>query len=186
MTEAAESEPNSPADSPKRKWPARIKRIAGELLLVLVVYFGVSYWREHGLLSSRTPAPAFALRSLDGKQVSLADLRGKRVLLHFWATWCTVCGQEHGALSAVSRGLGPDEALYTIVADSDDVEAVRRYVAAEHITYPVLLASDDVVRAYKVNAFPTNYLVAPDGTIAGHTVGMSTRWGLALRLAWAR
>jgi peroxiredoxin len=186
LTEAAESHPTPEPKRPPNKWLVRVKRVGFEVLLVLAVYLGISYWRGHGLLASREPAPAFTLRTLDGRTVSLASLRGKRVLLHFWATWCGVCQHEHGALDAVARGLGPDEALYAVVADSEDPEAVRRYVAAEHIEYPVLLADSSVVRAYRVSAFPTNYFVTANGTIASHDVGMSTRWGLALRLHFAR
>jgi peroxiredoxin len=174
--------------APERPQSFRSKaaRWALEIGLVLAVYFGVTWWREQSLLHTRTPAPAFSLKSLDGRTVSLADFKGKRVLLHFWATWCGVCRQEHGALNAVEHGLSKDEVLLSIVADSDDPEAVRRYVASEHIGYPVLLADERVVQAYKVSAFPTNYFVNADGAISGTTVGMTTRFGFDWRLGCAR
>lgn len=171
---------------PRVPWRSRALRIALEVGLVVAVYFGISAWQGRKLLGTSSPAPAFSLRSLDGKQVALAELRGKRVLLHFWATWCGVCRQEHGALNAVQAGLGPDEVLLSVVADSEDPEAVRRYAAEAGIRYPVLLADARVVRDYRVSAFPTNYFVAKDGTIAGQTVGMSTRFGMNARLGCAR
>jgi peroxiredoxin len=173
------------AEKPKKSRP-RWQRYALDALLIVGVYVAVTAWREHGMLASHTRAPSFTLRSLDGTTVSLSDLHGKRVLLHFWATWCGVCRQEHGTLSAVAHGLGRNEALYAIVADSDDPDAVRRYVADHHIDYPVLLGDERVISAYRVGAFPTNYFIEPDGAISGRTVGMTTRWGLRLRLAWAR
>lgn len=175
-------------DEPKPRvpWRKRAVRIALEIALVAAVYFGVSAWQGRKLLGSSEPAPAFTLRSLDGKPVSLAELRGKRVLLHFWATWCGVCRQEHGALNAVQAGLGPDEVLLSIVADSEDPEAIRRYAKDAGIGYPVLLADAAVVRSYRVGAFPTNYFVSKEGQITGHTVGMSTRLGMNARLGCAR
>jgi thiol-disulfide isomerase/thioredoxin len=167
-------------------WRRRALRIAFEVGIVVALYFGITAWQGRKLLGSSAPAPAFALQSLDGKRVSLADLRGKRVLLHFWATWCGVCKREHGALNAVQAGLGPDEVLLSVVADADDPEAVRRYAAEAGIRYPVLLADDRVVRDYRVSAFPTNYFVAKDGTISAHTVGMSSRFGMDARLGCAR
>lgn len=167
-------------------WRRRALRIALEIGLVAAVYFGVSAWQGRKLLGSASPAPAFSLRSLDGEQVALEDLRGKRVLLHFWATWCGVCRQEHGALNAVQAGLGPDEVLLSVVADSEDPASVRRYAAEAGIRYPVLLADAKVVRDYRVGAFPTNYFISRDGRITGHTVGMSTRFGMNARLGCAR
>jgi len=174
------------ADKPRVPWRKRVARIALEIALVVAVYVGVSAWQGRKLVGQGETAPAFTLTALDGKQVALADLKGKRVLLHFWATWCGVCRQEHGALNAVQAGLGPDEVLLSVVADSEDPEAIRRYAAEAGIRYPVLLADAAVVRSYRVGAFPTNYFVSKDGQITGHTVGMSTRIGMNARLGCAR
>lgn len=165
---------------------SRAARIALEIGLVVAIYFAVTGWQGRKLLGSADPAPAFSLTSLDGKRVNLGDLRGKRVLLHFWATWCGVCRREHGALNAVQASLGPDEVLLSVVEDSDDPEAVRRYAADAGIRYPVLLADRRVVKDYRVGAFPTNYFVSKEGKITGHTVGMSTRFGMNARLGCAR
>ena len=183
MTEASATPTE---DKPRVPWRIRARRIAFELGLVALIYFGLTAWQGRKLLGSSSAAPAFTLQTLDGKQVALGDLRGKRVLLHFWATWCGVCRQEHAALNAVQAGLEPDETLLSVVADSEDPEAIRRYVAESGIRYPVLLANERVVRDYRVGAFPTNYFIAKDGNISAHTVGMSTRFGMNARLSLAR
>lgn len=154
--------------------------------LLVAVVWAVSAWQTRSHLGSRALAPDFALRDLDGKQVRLADLRGKRVLLHFWATWCGVCKLEPDALNAVHDRLGPDEVLLGVVADSDEPAEVRRFVEEHGVRYPVLLADDAVLAAYRVGAFPTNYFIAPDGTISASTVGLTTRFGMWARMAWAR
>ncbi len=175
------------ARSEKPPLRSRLLRWTLEGLLLLAVYFGVTTWRESGLLSKGdTPAPEFALRDLSGKTVNLASFRGKTVLVHFWATWCGVCRQELGTLNAVQAGLEPDEALLTVVADSDDTEHVRRFVRDHDVRYPVLLGTDAVLAAYKISAFPTNYVISPDGHVAGTTVGMSTRFGLSARMGCAK
>jgi peroxiredoxin len=160
----------------------RVLRGLLEVGLVVGLYFGLSAFQERHLLRAHTSAPSFELRALDGRRISLESLRGKRVALHFWATWCGVCRREQGALNAVSSELAGDEALYTIVADSDDPERIRHFVADEKIHYPVLLASDDVLASFHVGAFPTTYYVNRDGTVGGHTVGMSTRYAIRARL----
>jgi peroxiredoxin len=166
-------------------WRSRI-RIVVEIALFVGAYLAITSYQERHLLQTDRMAPTFTLTSLDGREVSLDSLHGKRVILHFWATWCGVCRQEFGALNAVRRGLGPDEALVTIVADADDPDRIRDFVAKEHIEYPVLLGTDSVIRTFRVSAFPTNYFLDKAGRIAGHTIGMSTRVSLAARLALAR
>lgn len=177
-----ESEQGRP---PRRR--RRLRRWAFDIALFAGLYLAITTWRERGLLSgNHTPAPAFTLENLQGQPVSLRALRGKSVLVHFWATWCGVCRQEFGTLDAVAAGLDNNEALVAIVADSRDPDRVRRFVAEHHIHYPVLLGTPSVLRAYHVKVFPTTYFIGPDGSVRGHTIGMSTRWGLSARLGCAR
>jgi peroxiredoxin len=157
-----------------------------EVSLFVAFYLAVSAWQERNLLSLRTHAPSFELESLDGTHVSTDSLRGKRVLLHFWATWCGVCRREFGSLDAVHQGLASDEAIVSIVADSDDPDAVRRFVKEQHIEYPVLLGTSEVLHAFHVGAFPTNYFLDEHGRITGRTVGMSTRLAMRARLLLAK
>ena len=156
-------------------------RLGLELGLVLVVLFGVNAWQTRNHLS-RQAAPGFELTALDGSTVSLERLRGKRALLHFWATWCGVCQLELAGLAAVHARLGPDEALVTVVADADDREAVDRFVAERELKYPVLLANDRVLAQYRVSAFPTSYFISPDGRVSSVSDGLSTRFAYRIRL----
>jgi peroxiredoxin len=165
---------------------ARIFGWAGQAAVLVAIVVAVSLWQTRHHLGGRAPAPDFSLRKLDGGEVRLADLRGKRVLVHFWATWCGVCKLEPGALNAVHDRLGPDEVLLSVVADPENEVEVRSFVASHEIRYPVLMGDPGVLRAYRVNAFPTNYFVRPDGTISGSTVGLTTRLGLFARMTWAK
>jgi peroxiredoxin len=164
----------------------RLRRLFIDAALLAGVYVAVSTWQERHLVRTTEPAPNFTLEALDGRSVSLDSLRGKRVLVHFWATWCGVCRLEFGGLNAVNRRLGSDEALVTVVADGDDRELVRSFVKEHGIEYPVLLGTDAVLRAFHVDKFPTNYYVDGAGVITSHTIGMSNRFALASRLGCAR
>ncbi len=156
--------------------------------VVVLIYVGASTWRTHSLLPTdgTVQAPDLRLQNLDGTRFDLRDLQGKRVQVHFWATWCTVCRQEFGALNAVYENLGQDEAMVSIVADSEDPGAIAQFVKEHGIKYPVLLGSPDVMRAYRIEAFPTNYYLDTQGRIRGTDVGMSTRWGMSKRIGCAR
>lgn len=151
----------------------------GAVLLALVFGIGAYQTRRH--LHAQL-APDFTLQELSGREVRLADYRGKKVLLHFFATWCGVCRLELPSLRSLARNLGPDEALVAVVEDASDVEAVRRYAREHELAYPILLGTPEVIQAYRVSSFPTNYFLNGDGSIDRSTVGLSTRLGLGARL----
>jgi len=156
---------------------------AWRLALFAGLFGAVSaYQTRHHL--GREPAPDFTLRDLAGNSVSLSQHRGKKVLIHFFATWCGVCRAELPSLRGLVRNLGPNEVLLAVVEDSEDVPAIRRFAREHELSYPILLGTPETLAAYRVGSFPTNYYVNGDGSIHASTVGLSTRLGMALRLFW--
>lgn len=171
-----------PAAPTRRRW----RRWLLEILLLVIIAIGIFAWKARHLLpNDGHPAPNAALRTLDGTPVKLSDLRGKRVNLHFWATWCGTCSYEHGTLNAVHAGLDDDEVLLSIVADGEDVAKIRRLVVERDIKYPVLLTDRATLEAFKITQFPTNYYLDANGQIANGDVGISSRWGVRWRLGRA-
>ncbi len=160
----------------------RWARFARDALLVVAAWALIGAYQTRRHVSDHAPAPDFTLVDLDGKAVSLHDFRHRKVVLHFFATWCGVCKAELPSLRGLFGNLGDDETLLAIVQDADDLEAVRRFVREHEIEYPVLLGNRAVLSAYGVNAFPTNYYVNGDGTVSASTTGLSTRVGMGLHL----
>ena len=72
-----------------------------------------------------------------------------------------------------------------MVADADDEAQLRRFVQEHEIDYPVLLADDEILRQYRVTAFPTTYFLTPEGSIDSSTVGLSNRFAYQARLSLA-
>lgn len=171
------------------KGPARLRALLGDrrvgtalqVLALVAIWFAVSAYQTRRHVG-HGGAPAFTLIDLSGREVSLADYRQKKVVLHFFATWCGVCKAELPSVRAVHRGLDDDEVLLGIAADSDDPETLRRFAREHGLEYPILLASGDVLRAYGVNKFPTNYYLNGDGSVSSSSVGLSTLIGMKLRL----
>ena len=154
-----------------------------QVLGVLALWLGVSAYqtRKH-VPAGAAAAPAFTLADLSGTSVSLTEYRGRKVVLHFFATWCGVCKAELPSVRAVQRGLDEDEVLLAIVADGEDSEHVRRFATEHELSYPILLATDEVLRAYAVDRFPTNYYLNGDGSVNASTTGLSTWLGMKARL----
>jgi peroxiredoxin len=169
---------------PRALWPTN--RLLARLLEVGVVVvawlaIGAYQTRKH-VAATDAPAPAFTLADISGRSRSLDEFRGNKVMLHFFATWCGVCKAELPSVRGVHGGLAEDEVLLAVAADSDDVEALRRFAREHDLRYPILLGTREVLAAYAVSAFPTNYYLNADGTVSSSTNGLSTRLGMELRL----
>jgi peroxiredoxin len=177
----SDAEPSAKEPPPKQQ---RLRRWALQLGLVVAVYLAVSAWREREMPSTNEPAPPFALTTLSGERVQLADLAGKTVLLHFWATWCGVCKAEISTLKTIQENLDSDEVLLTVVA-SNDRDEVQRFASERQLSYPILMATAELLTSYGVSAFPTNYIIDPRGRIHHKSVGLSTRLGLGARMGCA-
>jgi peroxiredoxin len=120
-----------------------------------------------------SPAPAFELvRIGGGDPVSLESLRGKVVLLNFWATWCRPCEEELPAMQRLHRALaGGDFELVAVSVDAD-AAPVEEFRDRLGLGFMLLLDSDQrVARAYQTFRFPESLLIGRDGVIVERFVG---------------
>jgi len=117
------------------------------------------------------PAPAFSLARLDGKgRVSLASLRGKTVVLNFWASWCTPCKREAPALEQLWQDYrGRGVVVLGVDTGPDARSDGRRFVAAHRLTYPVVFDPNALVAAnrYSVSELPVTYVLDREGRVVG-------------------
>jgi len=119
-------------------------------------------------------APAFELRDLDGKPLSLGDARGKIVLLNFWATWCGPCRAEVPDLVDLQKRYPDKLEIIALATEEDDADEVRRFVLHSGINYRVAMAPDDVVRNYGgVAALPTSFVIDTEGRIVEKHIGLN-------------
>ncbi len=118
-------------------------------------------------------APDFTLVDADGKKYSLSSLRGKVVLVNFWATWCPPCIAEMPSMEKLSaRFAGEDFILLAINAEEDGRDIVKEFLAENPHTFPVLLDSElKVQQRYGVYRFPETFIVRRDGVIAERVIG---------------
>jgi thiol-disulfide isomerase/thioredoxin len=117
------------------------------------------------VLPARQPAPTLDLVRADGSRVSIAALRGRPVLIHFWATWCAPCREELPGLIDVARRFSGDGLTLLAVAVDDDWAAVNRFFAGATPAEVFRPASRDAHRSYDVVALPDTYLVSRDGRL---------------------
>ncbi len=113
---------------------------------------------------ARQAVPALAGTDLQGQDWRLADLRGKAVLINFWASWCEPCLAEMPSLQSLAQTYGPDKLVVLAVNFKESAPAVQRYVQRTDLRLPVLLDPVGVMaHAWGIKVFPTTVLVAANG-----------------------
>jgi peroxiredoxin len=121
------------------------------------------------------PAPNFQLVDLGGNSVRLADLRGKAVLLNFWATWCPPCKIEMPWFVELQKQYGPQGLQIVGVAmdEGNAHDAVAKFAKEMGLNYTVLLGNDKVADQYGgVDALPTTFYIGRDGKIVSRVYGL--------------
>ena len=128
-------------------------------------------------------APDFSLATLDGATVKLSELRGKHVIINFWATWCGPCRSEMPAIEEVYQRHRDDGLVILAINVRESNGDISPYIKKIGVTFPVLLdRTGQVSSRYRVKAMPTTYLINPDGRIDGVREGAYSKQMLNARV----
>lgn len=173
--------PNPPAHPGKNRNPLALVVVA--VVAAGMLYFGFHMARRPGadrapsILGKTTPAPDFTLESLDGKTTRLSDLRGKAVLVNFWATWCGPCKIETPWLVEMQNQYG-NQGLQVLGVAMDDSskDDIAKFAKDMGVNYPILIGKEAVGDAYGgVPALPESFFVGRDGKIVDRIIGLRGR-----------
>jgi cytochrome c biogenesis protein CcmG/thiol:disulfide interchange protein DsbE len=127
-------------------------------------------------------ASDFELNTLAGEPVHLAELRGRPVVINFWATWCGPCREEMPLLEAAYTRYGDGLAVLGVNYDEPQ-EMVQEFVDEMALSFPILLdPRARVQKLYRVRAFPTTYFLDEEGVIRFHHIGVLNEKQLAAYL----
>jgi cytochrome c biogenesis protein CcmG/thiol:disulfide interchange protein DsbE len=175
----------------------RHRLFLGILVVLSLITLGLAAWqwlegRQRLARQSRAAPPEatatatdFTLISADGTPVSLSDLRGKVVLLNFWATWCPPCTAEMPDLNALYRRYGGEKNFVVVGVNLEEQpKEVADFARQKHIDFPLLLDRDGRVtrKAYRVRTLPASVIIDREGITRDSWVGRLLREAMLARL----
>jgi len=156
-----------------------IKKVIASIFLLSLITFSIVQAMDQqkekkteeldqlGGLTIGREAPDFTLKTLEGKEVSLSDYKGKKVMLNFWATWCPPCKKEMPAMQQFSEEAGED--IVVLAVNMDPENDVEGFALNYELTFPIVLDQPEsgslISEQYKIMSIPTTFFIDRDGII---------------------
>jgi len=155
-------------------------KFALEIAIIIAIIFAVRSWQQRNLVEGI--APSFQSILLDGKTINLEDFNGKPLLLHFWADWCPFCKLEEGSISRIKN----DWPVLTIAYQSGGEKNVAKHMKERNIqSWPTIVDQNgQLADLFGVTVVPTSIILDGEKNIRFSEVGLTSEWGLRLRLWW--
>lgn len=168
----------------RKEWLLLVGGLLAGAGLGIFFFFGLGVWNGQAQTSRLAPgkeivssglvgtaAPDFELKNISGNSVHLNELKGKPVLLNFWATWCGPCEVEMPAIEARYERHQAELSILAVNFDEPEKD-VRQYAERLGLSFDILLDPGGKIQdLYRVRGYPTTYLVDAEGVIRVHHVG---------------
>ncbi|WP_199747278.1 MULTISPECIES: redoxin domain-containing protein [Corallococcus] len=187
MTQQAAGTEGTPPPGARGDKAKTALAVVAVLGLAALAFLGVREAQRARLVPDGVSPPTFQLTKHEGGSLALSDLKGRVVMLDFWATWCPPCREEMPSLVKLAKEY-ESQGLVFVAASRDDgptapqeVDYFLQRFQPELRPY-VVYADDDVARAFQVNALPTLYFLDRDGKVIDAQRGMLSEDGLRRRI----
>jgi peroxiredoxin len=144
--------------------------------LIRATLFGLTLAVAAAAAEPGTQAPGFTAKTFDGKDVSLADYRGKVVFVDFWASWCSPCRESLPLYDKLAADFGAEDFAIIAVNLDETAADARKFMAQHPVRYTIVQnPQGDIPKAFGVSGMPSSYLIDRDGTIRQRHIGFDKK-----------
>lgn len=160
----------------QKKWVNNLLTV----LLFIGIYLAIRPFMQGDVAEGASPP--IQADTLMGESIDLTHLQGQPVMVHFWATWCPICGLETASVESVAQ----DWKVLNIATQSGDDELLLDHARNNEMN-PQHIINDEggeLFAHYGAKAVPATFFIHPDGHISTVEVGFTSEWGMRLRLWW--
>ncbi len=142
------------------------------IIIVILLPVGATYAKPlMDVVTGQPKANEFQLSSVEGKDISLSDYKGKFVLLNFWATWCAPCRKEMPSMSNLHKQLMPHGFEVIGIHVGPSKAGVKKFLEAVPVDFTIVVDKDMKLVNWGVRGLPTTYLVNPEGKLIYQAIG---------------
>ncbi len=116
--------------------------------------------------------PSFKLQTADGKLVNLADLKGKKVFVNLWATWCPPCRAEIPSIEKLYKKTDKEKVAFVMLSLDDNFNAAKHFAKAKHLQLPVYYPAENLPSMFNINGIPATFIFNEKGELIKANMGM--------------
>ena len=160
----------------------RYFKLGIEIVVILAIYLAIKSFMQRDLVDGPVPSFEDTLLGVHGsgsQSFNIQSYQGKPLLLHFWATWCSICKMEENSIASISE----DYEVITVAMNSGSDMEITAYLEEQGLNFPVVVDEHGAIaERFGVRGVPTSFIIDPDANIKFTEVGFTSELGLRLRL----
>lgn len=150
-----------------------------DLAIFLALAWGILWWQSKDMLTEGVAIAPMTLVTLSGEVATLEPAANKKTLIYFFAPWCSICKASIGNLDALDQ---TSVQIYVVALDYESTNAVQAFVDEVGLSLPVYLGTAETGAQFKIQGYPSYYVLDEGFNIVSRSVGYSTEMGLKWRL----
>ncbi len=173
-------------NAPEAPTPSRLRKfliLLIEVSLFIAAFMAISAYQARTLLpTDHEPAPSLQATTLQGEVFDLEDLKGKPVLIYFFAPWCPYCSASADNIVRLREWRSEEQlAIVAVALDWQEHGQILEYASEHDLNMPVVMAGPEIATNWKVHGFPTYYVLDSEHQVVRRDFGYSTQIGLLWR-----
>ncbi len=118
------------------------------------------------------PAPSFQLTAADGSIINLADLKGKKVFVNLWATWCAPCRVEMPSIEKLYKKVNKEKVAFVMLSLDENFESAKQFIKANHLQLPIYYPAGNLPAMFNTGGIPATFIFNEKGELIKVNKGM--------------